>query len=66
MAWKALLAVLALSVLAEPFVEKTPHFEVEGLFGIHALYGFVACAVLILLARAIGVFLKRPDRYYDD
>jgi hypothetical protein len=53
-------------VLAELAVEPHPHFGVERLFGFNALYGFLACAALILLARGIGVFLKRPDRYYDE
>jgi hypothetical protein len=64
---KAIFAVaLAASVLAAFFVESHPHFAVERLFAGHALYGFGACAVLILLARALGLLLKRPDTYYDD
>jgi hypothetical protein len=42
------------------------HFEIEQVFGFYAVYGFVACAALIFLAKAIGWLLKRPDRYYDD
>jgi hypothetical protein len=64
--WKLFIAVLALTVLAELAIDKHPHFEVESLFGIHALYGFLACAVLILIAKALGVLLKRPGSYYDD
>jgi hypothetical protein len=64
--WQIFIASLALAVIAERFVEPHPHFAVEGLFGFNALYGFVACAALILIAKAIGVFLKRPDTYYDE
>jgi hypothetical protein len=64
--WRVFIAVLAVTVLAELAVEPHPHFGVERLFGFNALYGFLACAALILLARGIGVFLKRPDRYYDE
>jgi hypothetical protein len=42
------------------------HFEIEQIFGFYAVYGFLACAALILIAKAIGVFLKRPDDYYRD
>jgi len=59
-------AVLALSVLAELAIEAHPHFAVERVFGGYALYGFAACAALILVAKAIGLALKRPDTYYDD
>ena len=63
---KAFMAVLAASVLAELFIEKQPHFDLERFFGGYALYGLAACAVLILAAKAIGGVLKRPDSYYDD
>jgi hypothetical protein len=42
------------------------HFEIEQLFGFYAVYGFVACAVLILVAKALGLLIKRDERYYDD
>lgn len=64
--WQAFIAVLALTVLAELVIEAHPHFAVERLFGFNALYGFLACAVLILVAKGIGLVLKRPDTYYDD
>ena len=64
--WQAFIAILALTVLAELAIEAHPHFAVERLFGFNALYGFLACAVLILLAKGIGLVVKRPDTYYDD
>jgi hypothetical protein len=42
------------------------HFAIEQLFGFHALYGFFSCAALIVVAKAIGLLLKRDERYYDD
>jgi hypothetical protein len=64
--WQLFIAVLALTLLAELLVEREPHFAVERLFGSYAVYGFFACAALILIARGMGRFLKRPDAYYDD
>jgi hypothetical protein len=58
--------ILALSLLAGLAIEPHPHFAIEGLFGFNALYGFLACAALILIAKAIGLALKRPETYYDD
>lgn len=66
MIWKAFIAVLALTVAVQLFIEAHPHFAVEGLFAWNALYGVVACAVLIILAKALGFLLKRRDDYYDD
>lgn len=66
MIWKAFIAVLALTVGVQFLIEEHPHFALERLFAWNALYGFLACAALILIARALGVFLKRRDDYYDD
>jgi hypothetical protein len=64
--WRLFLAVLALSVAAQLFIESHPHFAFEGLFGFNAVYGFLACAALILVAKGLGLFLKRRDDYYRD
>jgi hypothetical protein len=66
MIWKAFIVVLALTAIAQLFVEAHPHFAVERLFAWNALYGFLACAALILVAKGLGLFLKRRDDYYDD
>jgi hypothetical protein len=64
--WQAFIAVLVLTVLAEFAVEAHPHFTVERVFASYAVYGFVACAALILVAKALGLVLKRRDTYYDE
>ena len=64
--WRFFIPVLAAVVLAEFLVPHEAHFALERVFGFYALFGFVACAVLIVFAKAIGIFLKRPDTYYDD
>jgi hypothetical protein len=64
--WRTFLVVLAASVLAQFFVAAHPYFALEALFAWNALYGFLACAALILAARALALLLKRPDDYYDD
>ena len=63
--WRGFLALLALTVLAELFITLHPHFDVESLPAFHAAYGFLACAAMIIAAKAIGVLLKRPDTYYE-
>jgi hypothetical protein len=66
MIWKIFLGILALSLGAQLLFELHPHFAIERLFGFNALYGFLACAALILIARGLGLFLKRKDDYYRD
>lgn len=62
--WRGFLVVLALTVLAELVVQLHPHFEVEGVFGFAAWFGFGACAAMIGVAKALALWLKRPDTYY--
>jgi hypothetical protein len=61
---RGFLFVLVLTVAAEFLVHLHPHFEVEGLLGFHAAYGFVACLLMIVFAKGLGLILKRPDTYY--
>lgn len=32
--------------------------------GFYAAFGFLACVALVVLARILGWWLKRPDDYY--
>ena len=63
--WRGFLALLALTVAAELAVTLHPHFAIESLFGFNALYGFAACAVMILAAKGLGLLLKRRDSCYE-
>jgi hypothetical protein len=63
--WRIFIAVLAATVAAGLFVHE--HLAgIAGTFGFAAWFGFLACAALILAAKAIGALLKRPDTYYDE
>jgi hypothetical protein len=64
--WRIFIGILALTVVAELFVKHEPYFGIDGYFGFNAWFGFLACAALILFAKGLGAFLKRPDDYYDD
>ncbi len=62
--WIAFIAILAATVLADLLIDHHGKFSIDGSFGFSAWYGFVACFVLIVFAKGIGVFLKRRDDYY--
>lgn len=38
----------------------------ENLFGFYGVFGFVACTVLVLVAKEMRKFLMRSEDYYDD
>ena len=62
--WRGFLVLLALTVVAEFFITLHPHFEVESLPAFYAVFGFLACAAMIVVAKILGMLLKRPDTYY--
>jgi len=64
--WRVFIAVLVLTVVAEFLVAHHPHFRVESVPAFGAWYGFLACAGMILFAKGLAVFLKRPDTYYGE
>lgn len=63
--WISFVVILASTVIADFFVHHDARFGIEGTFGFYAWYGFLSCVVLIFISRALGVFLRRPDDYYD-
>lgn len=65
-AWMALIALLILSLAAEMAVSRHPHFGLDAVFGFYAWFAAAACVLLVIVAKVIGVFLKRRDTYYDD
>lgn len=38
----------------------------EGLWGFYAIFGFVACVLLVLIAKQMRKFLMREEDYYDN
>lgn len=61
----ALAIICVLLFVADFFYHKHVHFEFENWFGFFAWYGFFMCVVLVLAAKAMRIFLKRDEDYYD-
>ncbi len=61
----ALVAVCAALFLADALYHKHGPFDIEYLFGFYGIYGFVMCVALVLGAKWMRTFLKRPEDYYD-
>lgn len=64
--WRGFLVVLALTVVAGLVVDLHPHFAIESWPGFNAAYGFLTCLLMIVGAKALGIFLKRGDSYYAE
>ncbi|RLB41734.1 MAG: hypothetical protein DRH12_07345 [Deltaproteobacteria bacterium] len=63
--WIFLYACCAATLIPDFFTHREAHFVIDGIFGFHALLGFASCAVLILLSKVLGLFLKVNEDYYD-
>ena len=61
-----LAVVCLLLFLADFTFSKHGHFAVEDLPGFFGIYGFVMFTVLILVAKTLRIFIKRPEDYYGD
>ena len=64
--WIGFGVILALTVIAQFAVKMKSSFGVDGSFGFGAWFGFVACVAMVLVAKALGWVLKRPEGYYGD
>ena len=61
-----LYAVCAVSLAADFLIERHVDHPWEWLFGFYSVYGFVACVLLVLLAKEMRKVLMRKEDYYDD
>lgn len=69
--WKILAVILLLTVLPEFFVDHYPHFKDQGIYvdasrGFYIWFTVLSCVVFIVVAKVLGIFLKRRDGYYHE
>jgi hypothetical protein len=62
--WVVFITVLGLTVLAQFVIKVKGYFVIDGWFGFGALFGFLACVAMVLVAKLLGRFLKRDEDYY--
>lgn len=64
--WWVFAAVLALSVAAEGVFKVKGYFGLDEWLGFGAVYGFLACLAMVLVAKALGWVLKHKADYYAE
>ena len=62
--WIGFSIVLAIVVAAQAVIYIKGYFGVDAWFGFGAVYGFVSCLIMVLVAKLLGFVLKRPENYY--
>jgi uncharacterized membrane protein YhaH (DUF805 family) len=58
--------VCALLVVADFIVHRHISLDWEKIPAFYAIYGFVACVVLVILAKVMRKGLMRGETYYDE
>lgn len=62
--WLMFIAVLLVTLVAGLFVHQHESFGIEDSFGFFGWYGFITCVGMVIFAKVLGLFLKRPEDYY--
>jgi hypothetical protein len=60
-----LYVLCAIALVADFFVKRYVDHPWEALPGFYAIYGFVACVVLVLVAKEMRKVIMRGEDYYD-
>jgi uncharacterized integral membrane protein len=65
---KVMLAILVLLMILDGFAPRHhAHFFWDSIPGFWAVFGFIACAILVFFSKGIGhAFLMKREDYYDD
>ena len=58
--------ILALTVVLQLVIKVKGYFVVDGWFGFGAVFGFLCCVAMVLVAKGLGRFIKRDQNYYQD
>lgn len=64
--WIVFIAILVLTLIPGLFIRQHETFGIEAGFGFYAWYGFITCVAMVLVAKLLGLFLKRRESYYDE
>ena len=64
--WRIFWAVLALTVLAQAVAKVKGYFVVDGWYGFGAVFGFLSCLIMVVVAKVLGKVLKRDQDYYRE
>jgi len=64
--WTVFIIILAFTVIAQLVIPVKGYFGVDNWFGFAALLGFFSCVAMVLVAKLLGMILKRGDTYYHD
>lgn len=57
---------LVILLVIDFFISKHAAFGFDGVTNFFAVYGFISCVMLVLIAKVMRMFLMKDEEYYDD
>ena len=64
--WRVFAVVLAVAVAAQLLFKVKGYFTVDGWLGFGAVFGFLSCVAMVLVAKVLGWILKRDENFYAE
>lgn len=56
---------LVVLLIIDFFIPKHAEFPWESFPDFFAVYGYISCVLLIFIAKALRIFIKKDENYYD-
>lgn len=63
--WSGFALLLIALLVTELFTPSHPAFGIDATPFFYAWYGFISCALIVLVSFLLGKILKRPEDYYE-
>jgi hypothetical protein len=64
--WRLFWVVLVLTVAAHAVIKVKGYFGIDAWYGFGAAFGFFSCLLMVIVARGLGLLLKRDENYYRE
>lgn len=64
--WQLFIGILMFTLFAQYFVHVHGYFMVDEAPAFYAFFGFVSCLAMVVVAKLLGLLLKRKDTFYDE
>ena len=62
--WFYFSVALIATLVADLFTHPHDTFVIEAVPFFYAIFGFVSCALIVIISKIAGLVLKRPEGYY--
>lgn len=62
--WGVLALIILAALVGQVVDPEVPHYRWEAIPGFYAGFGFIACILLVILAKGLAKIIEKPEDYY--